>query len=254
MHTCATVITATTGRDSLMKCIQSVATQGGPRLSKIQHMIFVDGKENYGKALMIMDEAKRLYGINVSDHAIFIPDAVGNDRWNGHRMCAAGTYLAEGEYVMYLDDDNILDEFHIDSCLEAIQTRKAPTAWAYSLRKIVNERGKFICNDDCESLGPDYSTVMNAHDHLVDVNCYFIEKTLAVYMSPLWYRKAREPNVMEVDRVLVKELAKFPSVCTGKYTVNYVAGSTGISVKKEFFEQGNEIMKQRYPGGFPWRK
>jgi len=42
--------------------------------------------------------------------------------------------------------------------------------------------------------------------------------------------------------------------CTGKYTVNYrLAGNEG-SVRKEFFEFGNEQMKKQYNGVYPWRK
>jgi hypothetical protein len=257
-NTCCTVITATTGRASLLNCMRSVADQAGPRVGKIQHMIFVDGKENYANAIMITDEFRRERGkanlTHVPEDVIFLPTAVGKDRWNGHRMYAAGTYLAAGEYIMYLDDDNTIDPFHINSCLEAIESTKGSVGWAYTLRKIVDQNGKFFCYDDCESLGPDYPTILGDKDRLVDVNCYFIHHVLAAFIAPLWYRKAREPNVMEVDRVLVKDLAKFPSIGTGKYTVNYAVDSTHLSVGSNFFMTGNAAMAQRYPGGPPWRK
>jgi len=237
-----TVVTSTVGRESLRRCIDSVEQQTH---KDIQHLIMVDGIENFGKSLNIMDTVEK------SNHAIFIPNAVGKDRWNGHRIYAAGTFLAEGEYIMFLDDDNFLEPNHVESCLEKVKDK----GWTYSLRNIVDKNGNFITRDDCESLGPDYPTVLGEADRLVDVNCYFLHTRLAVYVAPVWYRKAREPNVMEVDRALVKELSKItPAEGTGKYTVNYAVDGNQHSVNSGFFVTGNESMEKRYPNGFPWRK
>jgi spermidine/putrescine-binding protein len=38
------------------------------------------------------------------------------------------------------------------------------------------------------------------------------------------------------------------------YTVKYRVGSTGISVRKEFFIDGNKKMLEKYNGKFPWKK
>lgn len=245
----ATVITATTGRESVLNCISSVASQQGSRLAEIQHIVVTDGILAYNELYNKINGYNSFKNLDV----IKLPYSVGQDRWNGHKIYAAATYFAKGEYIMYLDDDNTIEPYHIEHCLEAIQSGQY--GWAYSLRNIVNEHGGFLCHDDCESLGPDYPTILNKDDHLVDVNCYFLHHKLAVYMTPIWHRKAREPGVMEVDRALCHVLPQqAKGICTGKYTVNYTAGSTGISVRKEFFLKGNEEMAKRYPGGFPWRK
>ncbi|MFB2922988.1 MULTISPECIES: hypothetical protein [Aerosakkonema] len=96
---------------------------------------------------------------------------------------------------------------------------------------------------------------MNEKDHLVDVNCYFLKKQVAVTISPLWYRKAKEPGVQDVDRAMCANLIKlYPNFeTTGFYTVNYRVGSTEISVKPEFFIEGNKIIKNKYPDEYPWR-
>lgn len=246
MSDLVTVVTASTGRDTLMRCIASVAHQTH---ANIQHLIFADGPPAHSKVKQTGYDAS-IKGFHKHE-IINMPRSVGADRWNGHRMYGAANYLAAGEYVMYLDDDNYIDENHIKSCLEAV----GKLGWAYSLRKIVDQNGVILCNDDCESLGPTYPTILGDQDHLVDVNCYFIHRQLAVYTSPIWYRKAREPNVMEVDRALVDALGKTtPSACTGKYTVNYVVNSTNLSVAGDFFIKGNSMMAAKYPGGFPWAK
>jgi spermidine/putrescine-binding protein len=38
------------------------------------------------------------------------------------------------------------------------------------------------------------------------------------------------------------------------YTVKYRVGSTGISVRKEFFINGNAEMLNRYSGKLPWKQ
>jgi hypothetical protein len=251
-----TVITATTGRKSLLRCVQSVQDQVG-YIGKVQHLVMVDGPESSEKMFQYIPydkiSGRDKYSLYHNVELVELPYSVGKDRWNGHRMYAAGTFLADGDYVMYLDDDNWLDETHIQECLQAIIDTRLQ--WAYSLRKIVSEDGKFLCNDDCESLGR-HHTVLGPQDYLVDVNCYFFKKDLAVQLAPVWNRKAREPGVMEVDRALCSILLtnQVPGAETGNYTLNYAVGGNALSVAPEFFIQGNKKMEEIYRGNFPWRK
>ena len=92
---------------------------------------------------------------------------IASVEWNGHRMYGAACYLCEGDYIMFLDDDNFLDPSHVEDCLRVCESH----SWAYSLRKIVDEDGRFVCNDDCESLGK-WPSVLGPKDFFVDVNCY----------------------------------------------------------------------------------
>jgi glycosyltransferase involved in cell wall biosynthesis len=225
MNKLVSVITATTGNPILKKNIESVRRQ---TYQNIQHIIVVDGVDRSDKVYEILNEVQFPTQNHLKESVIQLPYSVGKDRWNGHRMYAATTYLCEGEYVMYLDEDNFLDPDHVESCMKTISSGKD---WTYSFRKIVNKQGTFICNDDCP-------------------------KMLAVYVSPIWYRKAREPNVPEVDRVLcptLREMAK-NNQGTLKHTVNYTVGNTERSVKAEFFIQGNQIMLNRYKNKLPWRE
>jgi hypothetical protein len=126
--------------------------------------------------------------------------------------------------------------------------------WAYSLRKIVDKDGQYICNDDCESLGK-YTSILG--DGFIDVGCFFIHRSMALNFAPLWYRRARNPNEQpEVDRLMSQLfLDNHPSVNgTGKYTLNYRAGNRADSVQKQFFISGNEHMNKKMKGEFPWRK
>ena len=242
-----TVITATTGNPKLSQALLSVANQTH---KDVEHLLIVDGPERYRAVDQILEEFS---GRDMSHvKRVNLPYSIGKDRWNGHRIYPAGTYMADGEYVMFLDDDNSLEPNHIEECLKVIANGNQ---WAYSLRKIMNEKNEYICNDDCESLGK-WPSVIHPEDYFVDVNCYFLPTILAVQISPFWYRKFREPGQPEVDRVLchvLRQVApKYDS--TYKYSVCYVVGNTPNSVQGEVFLKGNEHMMNNYKGVLPWKK
>jgi hypothetical protein len=218
----------------------------------VQHLLVVDGPDHTKK---VDDEIKHL-AINGNHNlshldVLWMPYSIGKDRWNGHRIYAAGAFQAEGEFVIWLDDDNSLEPTHIEDCLKVIQ---AGNDWAYSFRNIVDKDHKFIEQDNCESLGK-WASVLGENDFFIDVNCYFVPTRLAIHLGPAWYRKFREPNMPEVDRVLAHTLMnnnlKFDT--TYNYTVNYTVGNTPNSVQPEFFEKGNAEMRRRFPDGLPWK-
>lgn len=244
MNQIVTVVTPTTGTPYLKQAMESVQNQ---TYKHVQHLIFIDGKKHLDK---VADIVKSVEQKGKMIDIIPLPYPTGTDRFNGHRMYGASPFFAKGEFICFLDEDNWLDENHVETQMQAIQGKQ----WAFSLRKIVDTEGNYVCNDDCESLGK-YPSVLNEEDYFVDVNCFFLPRDVALQTSPIWYRKAREPGVPEVDRFLTHILRNNNLTCegTGKYTVNYRAGNTDISVKKEFFLQGNEVMNQKYNGNFPWR-
>lgn len=246
-----TVITATVGNPRLRDCLVSVANQTH---QDIEHLVFVDGPERLQAAHAQIDAAKDVDYVDVDRtlKLVELPYAVGTNRWNGHRMYAAGAFFADGDYLMWLDDDNTLEPDHVESLLEVVRGGK--NDWAFSFRNIVDKDGNFLCRDDCESLGK-WASVLNPKDFFIDVNCYLVPTKLAIQLGPAWYRKFREPGQPEVDRVLSTVLMnnglKFDT--TYRYTVNYTVGNTTNSVQKEFFDRGNAEMRRRYPDGLPWK-
>ena len=120
--------------------------------------------------------------------------------------------------------------------------------------KIVDADGVYVCNDDCESLGK-WPSIISDNDFLVDVGCFFLPRITAVRTAPIWYRKAREPGALSADRMLTSVLrGNNPNYETsGIYTLNYRAGNTALSVRKEFFLRGNERMYRKLNGQRPWR-
>jgi glycosyltransferase involved in cell wall biosynthesis len=232
-----TIVTATTCTDYLKQNINSVINQ---TYDNIQHLIVVDGRH--------LDKLN----YDIASDVIVLPYATGTEQYNGHRIYGAATYLAKGDYIMYLDEDNWLEPNHVESLVNILKDK--PNAYACSLRKITDMDGNFICNDDCESLG-NWESVIN--DFFVDVNCFFLPKKLALQLTPIWYRRARHPEDQpEVDRALTSVLRYNTIQClvSGEYTVNYRAGNRADSVQARFFLNGNKIMQEKYNGEFPWRK
>ena len=249
MSPLVTVITASAGNKLLSKNILSVFEQTH---LNVQHLIFADGMFRHEDIDNAIEESGNLRrdGEYVRD-VIYLPYSIGRDRWNGHRMYAAGSYIAEGDYVMFLDDDNSITPTHIEDCLKVIA---AGNQWAFSFRNITDKEGNILCEDNCESLGK-WASVLHPEDLFIDVNCFFLPRLLAVQITPLWFRKFREPGQPEIDRVLshaMRQIApKYDT--TYKYTVNYTVGNTENSVQKEFFDRGNAEMLKRYGGNLPWK-
>lgn len=245
MNEIVTVVTPTTGAKYLSKCIASVQNQ---TYKHIQHLVYIDGKKHLDK---VADIVKNVDHTNKPLDIIPLPYSTGENRFNGHRIYGSAPFLCKGEFICFLDEDNWFAENHIESLMETIKGKQ----WAFSLRKIVDENDEFVCNDDCESLGK-YPSILNEQDYFVDVGCFFLSRDVALQTSQIWYRKAREPGVPEVDRFLTHVLRSnnLSYECSGKYSLNYRAGNTERSVKKEFFLQGNEVMKQKYNGELPWKK
>jgi glycosyltransferase involved in cell wall biosynthesis len=240
MNPKVTVITPTTGSSKLYDAAKSVNKQ---TYSNVEHIVVIDKPEKSDSVHKSLKEFKSII--------VNVPYNTGHSGYNGHRIYGAFSYLVDGDFICFLDEDNWFEENHIETLVDTI---KVGNKWAYSLRKIVSQEGDYICNDDCESLGR-WKSILN--DNFVDVNCFMIPKQAAVAFSPYWYRRARHPQEQpEVDRILsafmMQNMVEFN--INGLYTVNYRVASRSDSVQKEFFLQGNQMMNHKMNGEYPWRK
>lgn len=239
-----TVVTATRGCKHLRQAAKSVAQQTYPNL---KHWIIVDGADVAEKAASVLADPDW----EPRHELIVWPHQTGAGGFNGHRIYGAASFLVNTPYISFLDDDNWFDPIHIDSLVESLNSESS--IWVYSLRKIVDQDGEFVTNDDCESLGV-WRAFTENYNH-VDTSCYLLPTNLAVQFAHIWYRRFREQGMMSPDMELCKQLLKtnFAPSCSKVYTVNYRLGSTPQSVKKEFFLYGNSLMSARYPRVFPWQ-
>ena len=220
------VITPTTGKDTLKDAVNSVIEQTIPT----EHFLVADG----------LDAANNEY-FYASAKRMILPENVGGNGWYGHRVYAAMPLMVNADYILFLDEDNWFEPNHVETMINKIKSKDL--MWSYSLRRIVDERGKYVSDDDCESLGR-YPAF---YDHLlnfVDTNCYCFKREYLVSIAHAFYGQ------WGADRQFYKAAASaLPSFgCTGEATVNYRAPERLLGM----FAEGNAAMKKSY-GDLPWR-
>lgn len=238
----AVVITPTTGLPTLVDVIKSVAAQ----TEKVEHWIVIDGLENADKVIQICKEH------NYGQRIIALPENTGRPKrhhlgegrkYNGHRIYGAMSFLVNHDYVFLLDEDNWFEPIHCETMLNNL--RNMNTEWCYSLRKIVDQDGKFVCNDDCDSLGiyPNRARIP-----FVDMNCYCFKAGFFADIAPWLYGELHADKTL--FQVAIAKMERHYQFCsTGSYTVNYRARPDMI---EEWFLTGNEIIKQFYGDKKPW--
>jgi len=236
------VITPTIGTNFLKTNIESIEKQS---YNNIIHYVVADGPLYHEKVKSIASKQDRR-------EIILLPENTGHSQYNGHRIYGALPYLTDSDYIIYLDEDNWVDEEHIENLVNVAEKND----WAFSFRKIVDHNNKFICNDDCESLGK-WHTCLSEKEFFLDVGCYFLPKAMAVQISPAWFRRARHPQEQpEVDRLIMHILKNnnYTYDSTYEYSLNYRVGNRDDSVKGEFFLNGNDMMLKKYNNKLPWKK
>lgn len=228
------VITPTIGSNHLSKCVDSVDKQSYEDLT---HYIFWDGLGNWGKIRNILQGSSKTRSIQLEEN-------VGKG-WYGHRVYAACSFLVNADVICYLDEDNWIEPNHVQKIVEKIQSGND---WVYSLRKIYDKDGEFICEDNCESLGK-WPVYFNPEVNHIDTSCFGVKRDVAVRVGHSWYGQ------WGADRQFFNTLKQhYPKyACTNDYTTCYRLDGNPNSVTKEFFEQGNEINKQKHNGEFPWK-
>lgn len=221
------VVTATTCRETLRQTCESVAAQTYP----VKHYVFFDGVYHKETADMV----RSFNGI-----VLALPVQTGSGGMMNGGILAASAYLVQENFICWLDDDNWMDANHVETMVEA----KGDKPYAWSLRKLFTEDGKFYADDDCESLGP--------HSGFIDANCYLMDRSLAVQLAPAWYHTTGE--LMVGDRHVYATLHhnKVEGAGTGRYTLNY-----RLNTKRDlraFFYERNLKTRGQFPDGFPWSK
>ncbi|MDB5377995.1 MAG: glycosyltransferase [Rubritepida sp.] len=233
----ALVVIPTTGADTLADAVQSVLQQTH---SDTEVWAVVDGPFFAARAQEVLARYPAVKTLQLLENT-------GRDGFFGHRIYAAVSYLMNSDYVFYLDQDNWYEPGHVASMVGACE--RHAWSWCHSLRKIHRTSGEYVCEDDCESLGA-WPTYVHPDQHLVDTSTYCIRREVIVRLAPAWY--GRWGADRQFYSAISTHAPKFG--CTAQSTVCYRLGGNPNSVPAAFFEEGNAVMAQRYPNGFPWRK
>jgi glycosyltransferase involved in cell wall biosynthesis len=230
------VVTPTIGADTLVKCIGSVQNQ---TYEELTHYIFLDGQEHYEKIHPILYSKSGKKTIQT----IQLQENVGKG-WYGHRVYAACSFLVNADIICYLDEDNWYEPCHVKKLVDKIAEG---ADWAYSLRKIYDKDGEFICEDNCESLGK-WPVYFNDSVFHIDTSSFAVKRDVAVTIGHAWYGQ------WGADRQFFGAIKQyFPNfACTNTHTLCYRLDGNPNSVTQQFFEQGNKVQSQKY-NEFPWK-
>ena len=229
------VVTPTIASDLLEQCVSSVDNQ---TYKDLTHYIFIDGCQYEPKAREILVGSSKTRMVELEEN-------VGKG-WYGHRVYAACSFLVNADIICYLDEDNWYEPNHVEKLVKAIETG---AQWAYSLRKIYDKHGNYICDDNCESLGK-WPIFFNNDAYHIDTSSFAIRRDVAVNIGHAWYGQ------WGADRQFFSNLKKFfPNFeCTGEHSLCYRLDGNANSVTKDFFEDGNKYTKEKYQGNYPWHQ
>ena len=229
------VVTPTIASDLLEQCVSSVDNQ---TYKDLTHYIFIDGCQYEPKAREILVGSSKT-------RMVELEEIVGKG-WYGHRVYAACSFLVNADIICYLDEDNWYEPNHVEELVKAIETG---AQWAYSLRKIYDKHGNYICDDNCESLGK-WPIYFNNDAYHIDTSSFAVRRDVAVNIGHAWYGQ------WGADRQFFSNLKKFfPNFeCTGNHSLCYRLDGNANSVTSEFFEEGNKYTKEKYQGNYPWHQ
>ncbi len=243
-----TIITPTIGSEHFKKLLQSINEQHGlNELFSIEHFIVIDNSPVFqSKTNTILNEVSEKNGIK--RYIFNIPFSSGAGNFKGHKIYSSIPQFSNGEYIIFLDDDNFLKEDHIINFVNLIKNKNYD--WLYSLRSIVNKENKIICDDNCESLGYLNPVYYNKNSYLIDTNCYFVKNEIIKKICGLWNKKA-EYNDNDPDRIFGKILmSNFLNYeCTKEHTLCYRTHEIKdsiIGVSSKLFIEGNKEIHKTY--------
>ena len=155
------------------------------------------------------------------------------------------------DYILFLDEDNWYEPDHVASLIETIEKKNLD--FAYSLRKIYSPEKKYLCDDNCESLGKWEIFMSRKSPHgkhyLIDTSSFCWKREFLQKTCHHWHAG------WGGDRqylYAVKDHAKYHT--NGKHTLCYRLDGNPNSVTHEFFTVGNKSQEEYYEGKFPWHK
>jgi len=225
-----TVITPTTGKDSLLNAIQSLKKQSCN--IGIKHIILWDNKRE-GQFLYPSENGTvrtpfelEVSEGNYSSNCIVINDNLIQKEAAGSALRSVGLMIANTKWVTFMDDDVMWDTGHVDSMMKSI----AGHDWGFCKRRIwtENEEGyEYIGVDEFESVGEEAKTPYK----MVDNNCMIFKRKYGVSSACL-YRNTKDYNDDRLMYNFLMEYAGDPAK-SNQATVNQVCPDRLISFFKK---------------------
>ena len=224
-----TIISPTTGKNSLYRLIRSMDSQNIPLI----HILLWDSKRD-GDFLYPNPETLKVkdpYSFN-SDirYSIVIPGSTVQGNASGSSLRSIGLMAAQTPYITFADDDVTWEDGHLESLLDAVEGKE----WAYTKRKIWASESEYLGIDDFESVGD--SPNRKVPYEMVDNNCLIFKRRLGSSGAVLY----RETTSYDDDRLFYAFLKQYGGIPgkTNKATVNQICPQRLIPMFKENCTKG----------------
>lgn len=167
------VVIPTICRPELVRAVRSIYAQDFA--GRVQLLIGVD-RVLHSRA--VLDEVLAERPDHVSVFVLELPYSTRqltggvHTSLDGGSLRAVLSYMANSQFVAYLDDDNQWLPDHLSKLKAAIRGK----AWAFSRRRLIDEEsGEDLGVDHIDSVGPDRGRYAE-EGGLVDTNCLLIDK------------------------------------------------------------------------------
>lgn len=227
-----TVITPTTGKDSLFNLMQSILMQRNS--VPVTHVLLWDDKREGKFSCGMKPEDLEKYIANplwAAAHYAINNIILKGNRINGEAtgsaLRAVGLMAANTDMVTFADDDIMWDELHVQSMLSVLKDN----LWAFCKRRIWtaldNGQYEYLGVDNFESVGEEAKTPYK----MVDNNCLMFSRVMGVSAAPL-YRETKNYNDDRLFYDFLKNYAGEPGK-TKQATINQVCPAKLV----EFFRQ-----------------
>jgi hypothetical protein len=242
------VLTPTTGAPVLEDAIESVLSQD--YTGKLHHHIVIDGQENNREYFLRQRIFEKHEKFECIKHT-YLYDNVGKNGFYGHRIYAAFPHLLNYDYILFLDQDASYETNHVSMMIDSLI--KNNWFFTYSLRKIFDRDGKYVCDDNCESLGEWPIEFLGRQDqHLIDTSCFGFERKFLIDVCGHWH--SGWGGDRRFFQIMTKQFGIKNFGTTMQHTVHYRLGGNENSPKADMFLRGNEAMEKKYGNAlnFPW--
>ena len=184
------VITPTTGKDSLLNLFESLEIQTVPYV----HILLWDDKRS-DKYLYPDSETLKVKSphnvIALHDnsvrYSIVIPGSMVQGQACGSALRAIGLMAVNTPFVTFADDDVWYDSNHLENLLATVKDKQ----WAYCRRKVWVDAKECLGVDNFESVGDDKSRKVPYE--MVDNNCMIFSRRFGSSAAVI-YRETVEYN------------------------------------------------------------
>lgn len=202
-----TIITPTTGKDSLDKLIESIADQDFD--ASVYHLLLWDDYRSEGS------KSPESYNSDNRRSIVFPPGTGRNGSAPGSMLRAAGLTLVKTPWVTFADDDVWWEKNHINVLNRVLSNGGN---WATTLRKIWSPTGEYLGVDRFESVGDDPGRKVPYE--MVDGNTIICNRQFGVSAAPM-YSLTSDYNDDRLMYAFLKQHAG-PRISTNTPTINQV--------------------------------